>query len=159
MPTEKTIIENIPFSQGVQDYSMILGERKFNNRLIEYRFTAFHMDYPNRKVLEQTIKRQVAMNGNMPLYDSHDEGFFWLGKCKSVEIDDDEEFKQLNVTLIFDVYPFMLAKDDYLEDDWDTLQFNHHAINFNDYHVDGELTVTLYNWGDRKVYPVIEVDS
>lgn len=157
-PTEKSVVENIPFAQGLQDYSLIMGERIFNNREIEYEFRAFNERYPNRKILEHKIKQETMMVGTTKLFDSHDLGFYWLGKCKSVTVDDDEGFKWLTVRLVFDVYPFMFAENDFLEDLWDPLQFDHHAIAFNNYRVDGEEIITLYNWGDRKVYPIVEVE-
>lgn len=157
-PSEKQITENIPFVQGQQDYSMILGERVFNNRELEYEFTAFNVDYPERKVLEQKIKQTTMMSGYTELYDSHDEGFYWLAKCKDVSVDDDAEYNKLTVNITFDAYPFMFAEDDFLEDNWDSLQFAHHAINFNQYSVDGETTIKLYNWGDRKLFPIVEVE-
>lgn len=158
-PSEKEITEDIPFDQGQQDYSMILGERVFDNRELKYEFTAFKVDYPERKALEQKIKRAAMMSGFTELFDSHDEGFYWLAKCKDVKVEDDEEYNKLTVNLTFIGRPFMYAENDFLEDNWDNLNFSHHAINFNQYSVDGELTIKLYNWGDRKVFPIVEVEG
>src|SRR5699024_11943405 len=33
-PEEKEIIEDLPYSQGVLDFSMIMGERMFDNRTL-----------------------------------------------------------------------------------------------------------------------------
>ena len=37
-PDEKEILKNLPFKQGVLDFSALLGSRVFENREIEYVF-------------------------------------------------------------------------------------------------------------------------
>lgn len=158
-PSEKEIVETIPFMQGVHDFSMLLGERIFDNRLITYTFFRPQTDYYERKLLEQEIKRKLMMNGILHLYDSHDESFYWYGKCKSVEVDDSEENRSLTVKIVFDVYPFMLSKNDYFDDVWDTFNFNHHVANWTKYLIKGKKKIFLINNGDTSLSPTIITDS
>ena len=50
-PDEKEIVEDIPYMQGVLDFSMLLGERVFNNRTLTYSFYTKSMSYRKRKSL------------------------------------------------------------------------------------------------------------
>src|SRR5699024_2450575 len=53
-PTEKEIIESVPFAHGVYDFSNILGERIFDNRSISYTYQIYEHDYDRRKH-DQTV--------------------------------------------------------------------------------------------------------
>ena len=39
-PEEKEVAESVPYKQGKDDFSMIYGQRPFENRLITYTFLA-----------------------------------------------------------------------------------------------------------------------
>lgn len=158
-PDEKEIIENIPFSQGVHDFSMILGERIFQNRKISYTFWLPSRMYAQRKLIEQDVKRKLMMNGINQLHDKHDESFYWLGKCEEVKIDDDEETKTLEVKIVFDCYPFMLSEQEYFTDVWNTFNFNHHVSVFTKYTIVGTKEIFLINTGDTSISPTIITDS
>lgn len=158
-PDEKEIIENIPFMQGVHDFSMILNERIFNNRKISYTFWLPNRMYGQRKLIEQDTKRKLMMNGTAMLYDSHDESFYWLGKCEEVKVIDDEETKTLEVRISFDCYPFMLADSEFFTDVWDTFNFNHHVSVFTKYFIRTSKKIFLINTGDASISPTIITDS
>ena len=51
-PEEKEILKDIPFKQGVLDFSALLGSRVFKNREIEYVFMLFNTPYNQRKIVE-----------------------------------------------------------------------------------------------------------
>src|SRR5690625_6301393 len=57
-PSEKEIIESVPFMQGVYDFSNILGERVFNNRLLTYSFVIKVQDYEYRKNIKTDINNR-----------------------------------------------------------------------------------------------------
>ena len=156
-PQEKEIIEELPYSQGVLDFSMIMGERMFKNRTLTYEFIAIEKNYEARKPLERQIKRDLMMNGIVPIYDTHDLGYFWLGKCDSVKVEDDEYTGRLRVIIEFDVYPFLYTVKSWFDDVWDSFSFDTDVANFTKYEVDGELTIELVNNGDVTVTPLIRV--
>lgn len=158
-PDEKEIIEDIPFMQGVHDFSMLLGERIFKNRKITYEFWLPNRFYDQRKLLEQRVKRQLMMHGISQLFDTHDESFYWLGKCEEVKVDDNEETHTLTVKITFDCYPFMIASESYFTDIWDTFNFNHHVANWTKYVIQGEKEIFLINTGDTSLSPTVITDS
>lgn len=158
-PEEKEIIEDLPYSQGVLDFSMIMGERMFKNRPLTYEFIAIEKSYEARKPLERQIKRDLMMNGIVPIYDTHNLGYFWLGKCVSVEVEDDHETGRLRVTIEFDVYPFLYTVKKWFDDAWDSFNFDNDVANYTKYQVNGERTIELVNNGDVTVTPVVVVQG
>lgn len=158
-PEEKEAIENLPLRDDIIDYAIMYGEKKFQPREITYVFEAFRKDYPSRKVLEQTIKRLTVTQLKGPLWDSHDIGYHWVGKCVSVQVEDDEEFKNLIATLTFQCYPYMKHMKSYFDDVWNTFNFEADYSTWTKFKVDGEKTIKLYNTGDHRIDVDILVDS
>lgn len=158
-PEEKSIIEDIPYMQGVLDFSMLLGERIFTNREITYTFQAFNYGYDKRKWLEQDIKRKLMMHDRSILRDTHDYGYYWLGKCQSVEVEDAHETSSLIATIIFNVYPFMFTENQWFDDVWDTFNFERDVANFTKYEVTGKKNIMLYNTGSVSVSPQVITTS
>lgn len=158
-PAEKEIIKNIPYMQGVLDFSSLLGGRVFENREIEYTFTIFETTYLQRKIVERDIKQKLMAHGRNKLYDTHDANYYWLGKCKSVSVEDDEEYRTLTVTIVFDCYPYMFSNAEYFDDFWDTFDFDDDVANYTKYIVKGELDFPLFNAGSVPVKPKVITDS
>ena len=158
-PEEKEVIEDIPFKQGVFDFSMILGERVFKRVETTYKFTAFDIAYSDRKILERTCKRLLMVSGERPLYDTHDNEYYRLAKCKSVEIEDDAEYDRLIVTIVFDCYPFLLGYATYFDDVWDTFDFEEDIAGFTKYQITDNKQLILINAGDATVNPEVTVTA
>lgn len=158
-PEEKEILKDIPFKQGVLDFSALLGGRVFKNREIEYVFMLFNTPYNQRKIVERNIKQKLMVHPRNKLYDTHDANYYWLGKCKSVEVENGERFNQLKVTITFDCYPYMFSHTNYFDDYWDTFEFDEDVANYTKYIVKGSLDFPLFNAGSVAVKPEITVDS
>lgn len=158
-PEEKEILKDIPFKQGVLDFSALLGSRVFKNREIEYVFMLFNTPYNQRKIVERNIKQKLMVHPQNKLYDTHDANYYWLGKCKSVEVENGERFNQLKVTITFDCYPYMFSHTDYFDDYWDTFEFDEDVANYTKYVVNGSLEFPLFNAGSVSVKPKITVNS
>ena len=158
-PEEKEILKDIPFKQGVLDFSALLGSRVFKNREIEYVFMLFDTPYNQRKIVERNIKQKLMVHSKNKLFDTHDSNYYWLGKCKSVEVENGERFNQLKVTVTFDCYPYMFSNTDYFDDYWDTFEFDEDVANYTKYVVKGSLDFPLFNAGSVAVKPEITVDS
>lgn len=157
-PDEKEIVEDIPYMQGVLDFSMLLGERVFNNRTLTYSFHTKSMSYRKRKSLEQRIKRLLSVQGEGNLYDTHDQGYYWLGKVVNSSVVDNPTFNRLEVEVTFNVYPFMIRNKSYFDDVWDDFNFESDVAGYTQFEVDGTRTITLYNAGDTTVRPNITVE-
>ena len=158
-PDEKEILKDIPFKQGVLDFSALLGSRVFKNREIEYVFMLFNTPYNQRKIVERNIKQKLMIHPRNKLYDTHDANYYWLGKCKSVEVENGERFNQLKVTITFDCYPYMISHINYFDDYWDTFEFDEDVANYTKYIVKGSLDFPLFNAGSVAVKPEITVNS
>lgn len=158
-PDEKEILKDIPFKQGVLDFSALLGSRVFKNREIEYVFMLFNTPYNQRKIVERNIKQKLMVHSKNKLFDTHDGNYYWLGKCKSVEVENGERFNQLKVTITFDCYPYMISHTDYFDDYWDTFEFDEDVANYTKYVVNGSLEFPLFNAGSVAVKPEITVNS
>lgn len=158
-PEEKEILKDIPFKQGVLDFSALLGSRVFKNREIEYVFMLFNTPYNQRKIVERNIKQKLMVHPRNKLYDTHDANYYWLGKCKSVEVENGERFNQLKVTVTFDCYPYMFSHTNYFDDYWDTFEFDEDVANYTKYIVKGSLVFPLFNAGSVAVKPEITVNS
>lgn len=149
-PNENEITESVPYMQGVYDFSQLNGgERYFDNREITYQVMLFEKDYPTRKYAEQEIKRQLMPLGIQPLYDSHDKGYHWLGKCKSVSVDDDAEKGTLSCSVVFDCYPFAIYNEAEGSDIWDDVYFPHWVFQETKYTVNGSQSISLFNIGSK----------
>ena len=158
-PDEKEILKDIPFKQGVLDFSALLGSRVFKNREIEYVFMLFNTPYNQRKIVERNIKQKLMIHSKNKLFDTHDGNYYWLGKCKSVEVENGEQFNQLKVTVTFDCYPYMFSHTNYFDDFWDTFEFDEDVANYTKYVVNGSLGFPLFNAGSVAVKPEITVNN
>lgn len=158
-PKEKEIIEDIPFMQGVLDFSMILGERTFENREIEYEFLLSDSCYFERSAFETMLKQKLMPQGQQKLYDSHDNGYYWLGKCKSVHVEHDHRFNSLKAVITFDCYPFMFTLSSYFDDVWDSFDFDNSIAGFTKYKVNEKKEIMLINAGSISKGPTVEVTS
>lgn len=158
-PKEKEILQDVPFMQGSHDFSMMLGERIFDNRTISYEFVAFKKQYPERKILENKIKDILMSTGYNPLYDTHDADGFWWVKCESVKVDDDAEFNKLRVQIDFTGYPYFKMKNNYFDDVWDTFNFDYDVACFSKYYIDSIDRIEFFNAGSTSVSPVIYSSS
>ena len=150
-PSEKEITESVPYMQGVYDFSTLNFDRYFDNREVTYQVMLFENEYENRKHPEQDIKRSLMKLDIQPLYDTHDQGYHWLGKCKSVTVEDDAEKGTLACTVVFDCYPFAIYNEVEGSDIWDDVYFPHWIFQETKYTVNGSQSISLFNIGSRSV--------
>ncbi|MHC5551201.1 hypothetical protein [Carnobacterium maltaromaticum] len=158
-PGEKELIEDLPFVQGEYDFSMLTGERIFKNRKISYVFHYFNAPYETRKNVENKTKALLMMNGQSRILDSHDKGYYWLGKCESVQVDDDESKRKLIIKIDFNCYPYLIALDSAFKDEWDTFDFEDGVAQFYKYRINGIREINLVNYGSVSTSPIITVSD
>lgn len=158
-PQEKSITKSLPYQQGSLDFSMLLGERIFDMREIRYEFIIFDSIYSDRKIAERKIKQDLMIHGQQKLYDTHDASYYWLAKCKSVEVENDNRFNMLKAIITFECYPYMFRHGDYFDDVFDTFDFNNDAACFTKYVIEGSLDFILLNPGSVSVKPEIIATS
>jgi len=150
-PSEKTITETIPYSQGVLDFSMPGDDRFFDNRDVTYQIKKINKDYADRKISENMLKNELMPLGIRVIKDPHDNGLHWLGKCKSVSVSDDTEGRTLTATVVFDCYPFAISDNPEGSDIWDEVLFPDWIFQNTSYTVDGTRSINLVNIGAHTV--------
>lgn len=160
-PAEKSIVDSVPFAQGVYDFSMMMGERIFENRSLSFVFYIYERNYNYRKVDQTYLENKLMRTGISPIYDTHDPGYYYLGKCVSVSVEDDHIFGRLVISIEFDCYPFMIALQEEGNDDWDSFDFELDYSQDNSYYIPNGKTVNieLMNVGSAGVTPKIVTDK
>lgn len=156
-PSEKEITESVPYMQGVYDFSILNGDRFFDNREITYQLILFDKDYSSRKDAEHDLKRELMALGTQNLFDTHDFLYKWIGKCKSVTVEDDAEKNMLTATVIFDCYPFAIAKNAIGSDIWDDVYFPDWLFQDTSFSVSGRKDIALFNSGSKSIESEIVV--
>ena len=154
-PDKKEIVEQIPYLQGVLDFSDVLGEVFFDRREITYEFKLPNKDYPDRKVAERFIKSSMATKSESQLFDTHDRRYYWLGKVKSIKVTDVPLKKHLIATIVFICYPFAFHVDNYFDDVWDTFDFENDFSNWTKWQINGQNEIFFINGGDTSVSPKV----
>lgn len=157
LPEEQEITEQVPYMQGEWDFSMFNGERFFKNRSITYKIVAFGRRYRNRSALENDLKRELTRVGESTLKDTHDPCYYWRGKCKSIEVEDDEDKHVLTATIEFNCYPFAFTNHVEGSDIWDDVDFDHWIWQDVEFDVNGSRNVTIQNIGSRPVISTFKV--
>lgn len=158
-PDEQEIIESIPFMQGVYDFSMLLGERVFDNRTVTIKLFRPLTMYDDRKRLEQQAKEELMLTGVQPIYDSWLDGCHWLGKCESVIAEDSQENNSLTLTIVFNCYPFALKNAAGYSDEFDKDYFVDGVDQWTGFKVVGKRRILLINEGVNATSPTVISDS
>ncbi|WP_346216358.1 phage tail domain-containing protein [Caldifermentibacillus hisashii] len=156
-PDEKTITESVPFMHGVYDFSMILGERIYENRIISYQFEIIDMNYQQRKLIQTKLENWLMKDGFAPLYDDHAPGYYYLAKCTGVDVEDTSGGLTVNVE--FEAYPFKISILEEGHDIWDDFNFELDVSQPVEYQVNGTLNINLLNAGSCSVVPTITVST
>lgn len=155
-PDEKEIIEVLPFMQGQLDFSMLLGERIFENRTITIKIWRPMTIYEDRKALEAAAKEKLLLNGILPIHDSYLNRCHWLGKCKSVKADDKQETNTLTLTIEFDCYPFAIRNNTGYSDVFDEEYFTDGVDQWTGFWITGAKKVLIINDGVNALNPKMD---
>lgn len=155
-PDEKEIVEVLPFMQGQHDFSMLLGERVFENRTVTFKIWRPMTIYEDRKRLEANAKEKLLINGILPIRDTYLERCHWIGKCKSVKADDKQETNTLTLTIEFDCYPFAIRSDTGYSDVFDEEPFTDGIDQWTGFWVKGEKRILIINDGVNALNPKMD---
>lgn len=156
MPSEDEQVESIPYRQGEEDFGFLTGERIFKQRTIKYTFVYPNASYTLRKRVENDVKREFVPLFNTKLIDSHDPGYYWIGKVSSIKATDDATKGLLKIDFTFSVYPFAFKDTGSEESDvWDGFDFELDILQPSVFKVNGYREITLYNNGTNSITPLI----
>lgn len=155
-PDEQEIIEVLPFMQGQHDFSMLLGERIFENRTVTFKIWRPMTIYEDRKAAEANAKEKLMLNGILPIRDSYLDRCHWLGKCKSVKADDKQETNTLTLTVEFDCYPFAIRNNTGYSDVFDEEYFTDGVDQWTGFWITGAKKVLIINDGVNALNPKMD---
>lgn len=155
-PKEKEITVDIPYSQGLQDFSILNEQRFFSNRELKYKLVLSDGDYNFRKAKENEAKRALMYAGFKTLYDTHNPGFVWRAKCSEVEADDDEKEETITLTVKFTAYPFAIQRNYEGSDIWDDINFD--TWEWQEVKLSTGIN-EINNWGNRPVWVSVDCTS
>lgn len=158
-PAEKEIKENLPFVQGDYDFSRILGEAIRENRSPTYEFFIKENNRERRKALEIKYENMLLNQGMGRIYDTHNPGYYFYGKCTNAEVTFDDTWQQLKLLVTFDCYPYMISELSEGHDIWDEFNFELDIAQITEHEVNGSTEITLYNNGATSVVPSIVASS
>lgn len=156
-PQEKEILEDIPFMQGVLDFSTILGQRVYENRDVTFIMKVINYDYEKRKVLESSISNWLMKKSHSRLYDDYIPGYHFWAKCTGINYED--VYEGLNIEITFDAYPFKIGNLLEGNDIWDTFNFELDVSQVTKFNVNGTKDITLYNVGSNVISPTVVSSS
>lgn len=157
-PGEKLITENLDYANGVLDFSNITGERFYNQRTHTFTLWQGNLNYETRKGLEKQAKSQLMNGYDVKLYDSHDKGVYWLGKCASVKVTDDQSKRSLTLSVEFSLYPYAikdLTDSRYPPDEWNNFNFNNDFLQPFTFEVQKNKQIHLMNLGETQISPQV----
>lgn len=155
-PKEQEIIETLPFMQGQLDFSMLLGERIFDNRIVTFKIWRPMTIYSDRKAVEASAKEKLMLNGILPLKDTYLDNCHWLGKCKSVKADDKQETNTLTLTVEFDCYPFAIRNNTSYSDVFDEDYLIDGVDQWTGFWIKGKKRVLIINDGINALNPKMD---
>lgn len=122
-PEDVEVIETVPWRSGVVDFSLMMGEPIKENRSLTYNLVGVERD-PIRKLLTKTKITNWLMDGRIrEIYDDGEPGYYYLGKCVGVTLENDDGIGKVEYEIEFDCYPFKISRYAEGNDIWDTFNF------------------------------------
>lgn len=157
-PSEKPVEESVPFMQGNHDFSMFMGERIFDNRPLAYTFYMYERDKRFRKFDQTQLENQLMRKGISKITDTYSPGYYYMGKCVSVNSEDDHVFGRLVITIEFDCYPFKIKEVQEGSPYWDDHDISDYYQNV-EYQINGSQEIKMMNVGTTGVAPQITLTT
>lgn len=148
-PKEKAFTIDIPYTMSEEDFSMITGERFFENRSLKYKFMCYETQYNKRKKLQDKCRKLLMTNDFSKLVDTHNPNYYWWGKCAKVDCSDTTKTGKFEVTIEFMVYPFLIADSSFYEHDWNPFSFSDGVAQFYKYRIKWNRKFQMVHVGDR----------
>lgn len=155
-PKDQEIRESIFGVHGDYDFSMILGEPIKENRLIKYVVRTRERERERFRLLKTRLENWLLDGQISPIYDDYEPGYYYLGKCISVDLEADDYRGVATFSITFDCYPFKVAELPEGHDIWDEFNFELDIAQITEFEVNGAGNITLYNVGSSSVAPKIK---
>lgn len=158
-PSPVEVKESVFGKNGTWDFSFVLGERTFEDRPISFSFIVDARNTLSGKILQTRIENELMRQGRTRIYDSYSPGYYYVGSCVGVDVQDNYSYGTLVVNVEFDCYPFKVSEKLEGDDIWDTFNFELDVAQPVSYEINGTRTIKLVNAGVVGVAPSIEASN
>ena len=156
-PEENEQKTSVPGRHGMLNFAFATRERIFKNREVTYTFRKILTPYQTRKQIHTEITAQLMMPIESEVHETFKKGWHWRGSCKEVKISDDVSKREMEIEIVFEVYPFMIKNENYYNDMAPLVNYSD-VLNYTAYEVHGERVIHFYNSGSRPYSPLIKVE-
>lgn len=158
-PSPVEVKEAVFGKNGVWNFSSMLGERTFENRRVTYTLTIEQRNVPTRQNLQTNIENELMREGEVKLYDTYSPGYYYIGSCVAVNVDDDYMHGRLKVTVEFNCYPYKISELPEGHDIWDDFNFELDVSQPIEYAVNGSRSIVVINNGLPSVSLTVEASA
>ena len=158
-PSKKKVKESVPFANSSYDFSTVAtnGEITYNEREIEI---VLGLPANSKEGLHTlystTLEWLVDVGCSKLIFDDMPEYYFLAEIESNTNLEQIMEFGTMSIT--FTAYPFKIANDYAGEETWDHFNFEVDYAQSNEFYINGEREITVYNSG-RTICPVVECNS
>lgn len=153
-PTKRQVRVDIPFMNGSYNFSNLFGESTFNERELVYSFDIIGNSVEDLNFKKIRIYKWLMGCGEIELYDSAIEGYYFLAECVSIRESDEREYSFIEVT--FKAQPFKIRDEFEGNNLWDTFNFELDVLQERTFTVSGTEEFTMYNNGLVSEIPLIK---
>lgn len=156
-PTPNQVTVEIPFMQGVLDFTNVFSETTYESREITYYIDVLEKNSRDLTVTKILLENWLLGKKQAELKDDRLIGWHYLAKCIAVKENDDAEYTRLEIKFI--AYPFKIKNWNEGECIWDEFCFLTDYVQNIRFTVNGTLQIELINNGSRNITPTIITDS
>ncbi|BDU81632.1 phage tail protein [Clostridium perfringens] len=156
-PKKKKIIEDVPFMNGVYDFSLLYGEQTYSERRLEYTFNFNEENKIEMNIKKMQVLEWLAYEGKQPLYDDAIPDFYFLAEVEENDFDEVGCYGELKV--VFNAYPYKLYFKDEGDDIWDEFNFNLDYAQDTKFIIEKGQNITLLNPGLSRLIPIVKSTS
>lgn len=158
-PNDLPIKESVVGMQGDYDFTIALfGERLYENRELTYVFNGKETNEIMRNMNRRMLENWLLSGSYMPLYDDKETFYYYLARCVSVTLGNDNGIAKTPYTIKFDAYPFKIkiAEENSLKwDDYDITDYYQPHI----FSISGSKVLKIMNIGSAGVAPKIILNA
>lgn len=156
-PEPNQITVEVPFMQGVYDFTNIFSETTYPNRKLTYYIDVVENDSKNLAITKIILENWLLGKQRDVLKDDRLIGYYYLAKCISIKENDDAEYTRLEIT--FTAYPFKVKKWNEGECLWDEFCFLTDYMQKTKFEINEAKQISLFNFGSKNIIPTIVSNS
>ena len=156
-PTPNQVTVEIPFMQGLLDFTDIFSETTYESRELTDYVDVLEENSRDLTVTKILLENWLLGKKQAELKDDRLVGWHYLAKCTSIKENDDADYTRLEIK--FTAYPFKIKNWNEGECIWDEFCFLTDYMQNTRFTINGSLQIELINNSSRNITPMIITDS